>query len=152
MPNLFRTLDATIRSPKDRYLPLTLADGTTVVGVWAGSATEEKLNWHLREPGSQLTQSEPVATIASKADDNGDIIWGDAPPGAHLFFVLLPADPGKNYRLAKLVTTAATAAEAAYFRHDRFALFGKLNSDGTIVKIPPLDPPPPPPKAQGELF
>jgi hypothetical protein len=151
MPNLFRTHDGKIRNPSDR-LSLTLADGTAVEGVWAGSATEEKLDWHLRQPGSQITQSEPVAAIATKADDNGEIIWGDAPSEARLLFVLLPPATGKNYRLARMVTTAANAAQLAYFRHPRFSLFGQLKPDGTIARIPPPQPPPPPPKAQGELF
>jgi len=53
-----------------------------------------------------------------------EMIWGDAPPNARLFFVLVP-EPGKSYRLAKMVTTAATSPpQKAPFRHDRSALFG----------------------------
>ena len=80
------------------------------------------------------------------------MVWGDAPAGARLLFVLLAREPGKDYRLAKMVTTAATPAQSAYFRHDRSALFGKLRPDGTIETILPLSPKGPPPKAQGELF
>src|SRR5688572_16897249 len=67
--------------------------------------------------------------------------------GARLLFVVLAPEPGKNYRLAKM----ATPAQAAYFRHARFSLFGKLNPDETIAKIPPLEAPPPVPPAQGSL-
>ena len=151
MPNLYRNLDGDVRRPSTP-VPLLLADGSAAEGIWAGSATEEKLDRWLRKAGNQLAQSEPVAAVASKADDNGELIWGDAPEGARLFFVLEAAPPGKNYRLAKMVTTAATPAQAAYFRHDRSALFGTLQPDGTIRKIPPPEPPPPKGPAQGELF
>ena len=152
MCNFFRTLDGTIRKAGE-IVPLTLPDGTATSGVWAGSATEEKLHerW-LRPAGNQITQSEVVAAVASKADDNGEMIWGDTPAGAHVFFLLVAPEAGKGYRLAKMVTTKATPAQIAYFRHDRSALFGCLESGGTIVKISPVDPPPPPPPAQGELF
>jgi hypothetical protein len=151
MPNLFRTTDGQERKPGP-VIPFELTDGSTVEAIWAGSATEEKLDWWLRKPGSQLAQTEPVAAVASKADDDGELIWGDAPHGARLLFVIEAAPPGKSYRLAKMVTTAATAAQHAYFRHDRSALFGLLNADGSIKKIAPCQPPPPAGPAQGELF
>ena len=151
MPNLFRTLDGQIRKPS-QAISFELADGSVLEGVWAGSAQEEKLNWWLRNPGSDLAQSEPVAEIATKADDDDELQWGDAPTGARLFFVLQAPEPGKSYRKALMVTTAATPAQTVYFRHDRFSLFGHLKPDGSIVKIPPLDAPRPRPKAQGELF
>jgi hypothetical protein len=98
----------------------------------------------LRKAGHQLAQSEPIAAVAAKADDNGEIIWGNAPAQARLIFVLeAPAldKTGRPYRLAKMVTTAATPAQAAYFRHNRSSLFGQLQPDGTIHKISPLTPP-----------
>lgn len=151
MPNFFRTHDGRARKASN-LLPLTLPDGAIIEDVWAGSAMEEKLSWWLSRSGHQLTQSEEISKIASKADDNGEIIWGATPAGGRLFFVLLPPPTGKTYRLAKLVTTSATLAQAAYFRHERAALFGHLKPDGRIEKILPLVPPPPTPKAQGELF
>lgn len=151
MPHLFRTLDGIERKPSTS-IPLQLPDGSPIEGVWAGSATDEKLDWWLRKPGSQIAQGEPVAAIASKADDNGEIIWGDAPPGARLIFVLEAPPSGKNYRLAKMVTVTANSAQIAYFRHERFALFGTLQGDSRIQRIAPLAPPPPAAPPQGELF
>jgi hypothetical protein len=151
VPHLFRTRDGIERKPSTP-IPLQLADGSSAEGVWAGSATDEKLGWWLRKAGNQIAQGEPVGAIASKADDNGEMIWGDAPNGARLIFVLEASPPGKNYRLAKLVTVAATSSQVAHFRHERFALFGTLEPDGNIKRIPPLNPPPPPPPDQGELF
>src|SRR5882672_10022474 len=94
-----------------------------IEAIWAGSATEEKLRWWLDQRGHQLMQTEPAA--------------------ARLIFVLQPPEAGKNYRLAKMVTTAATPAQVAYFRHQRFALFGTLQPDGSIHRIAPVAPPPP---------
>ena len=93
MPHLYRTLEGIERKP-GAPIPLLFADGSSVEGIWAGSATDEKLGWWLRKAGNQIAQSEPVAAIASKADDNGEMIWGDAPNGARLFFVLEASPPG----------------------------------------------------------
>jgi hypothetical protein len=151
MPHLFRSSDDTLWKPASP-IPLELADGTKTEGIWAGSAQDEKLAWWLRNPGNQLAQSGEVAEIAIEAEDTKEMIWGPAPAGARLLFVLEAAPAGKNYRLAKMVTTAADDAQIAYFRHHRFSLFGSLNPDGSIARIPPVPPPPPTPPAQGELF
>ena len=154
MPNLFRTLDGKLCEPR-QTLTLTLADGTSVGGIWGGSAQEEKLRWWLSHPGNELAQSEVVAEIAIKSDDTKEIRWAAAPVGARLIFLLeAPAlsKTGETYRLAKMVTTAANPAEVAYFHHERTSLFGTLNPDGSISKIPPLQPPPPEPPDQSELF
>lgn len=151
MPHLFRNLDGKLWKPGEPVF-LTLADGTKVEGVWAGSAREDKLARWLRAPGNELAQTEEVSEIAIKADDTKETIWGAAPAGARLLFVLEPPPTGKNYRLAKMVTTAATPAQVIHFRHERFSLFGILKPDGTIAKIPPLPPPSPEHPTQGELF
>lgn len=151
MPNLFRTLDGVVRKPSTP-IPFERPDGTRVQAIWASSAQEEKLAWWLREPGNQLIQSEAISAIALRARDTREILWADAPPGARLIFLLQPPPPGKDYQLAKMVTTASTPDQLATFRHERFSLFGTLAPDGTISRIPPLRPPPPAPPAQRELF
>ncbi|MFO1511564.1 MAG: hypothetical protein U1F83_01405 [Verrucomicrobiota bacterium] len=151
MPHLFRTVDGKLWKPS-HPIQLTLANGTKNEGIWAGSAQEEKLTWWLRQPGNLLAQTEEVAEVAVKAEDTGKINWGAAPKEARLIFVLKTPTAGKNgqtYRLAKMVTTAATPAQLAYFRDERFSLFGALQSDGSIFRIPPLAPPSP---EQGELL
>lgn len=140
MPHLFRLQDGELIKP-GRPFPLTRPDASPVEGLWAGSATHEKIKWWLGKPGHELVQSAQVSEIGIKAEDDNELIWGDAPPGAHLMFVLLPAAPGKSYRLAKMVTTACTPAQTAYFRDKRCSLFGVLRSDGSIDVIPPLEPP-----------
>ena len=151
MPHLFRTLDGKQWKPS-QPITLTLVDGTKVEGIWAGSAQEEKLAWWLRKPGNLLAQTAEVAEIAVKAEDTNKINWGAAPKAARLIFVLEAPTVGKKgetYRLARMVTTAANPAQITYFRDERFSLFGTLQSDGTIIRIPPLSPPPP---EQGALL
>jgi len=156
MPHLFRTHDGNEWKP-GKPMALTLEDGTKVEGVWAGSAQVEKLPWWLSEPGSSLCQTDEVAAVAVRGEHTGETRWGNAPPGARLFFVLKPPQRGKNghaYRLAKLVTTASTEAQTKYFDDERFSLFGTFNPDGTIASIPSLPPPSEPGDGRrpGELF
>jgi hypothetical protein len=151
MPNLFRNTDGTVRKP-GVPIPFQYPDGRVFNAVWAGSATEEKLNWWLSAPGNELVQSELVTEIAVRDDKTKEIRWGDAPAGARLLFVLAAPEPGKNYRLAKIVTTAANAAQFARFHHHRFSLFGKFQPDGRLQKIAPVVPPLPEKPQQGELF
>ncbi|HWB06997.1 MAG TPA: hypothetical protein VG796_28500 [Verrucomicrobiales bacterium] len=138
--------------------PATLADGRQAIAVWGGCARYETLQekW-LFTSSNELAQGPPISEVAITDEETGKTRWGPAPPGARLLFVLLPAVTGKNgqdYRLAKLVTTEATAEELAYFRDRRVALFGTLSPDSKIQVIPPVSPPPPdePVPIQGELF
>ncbi|HSI62223.1 MAG TPA: hypothetical protein VLE43_03870 [Candidatus Saccharimonadia bacterium] len=138
-------------------MSLTLADGTRVEGVWAGSAQCEKLKWWLGKSGHDLAQTDEVAEVAVRGEHSGKVRWGEAPPGARLFFVLEPPKVGKTvhpYRLAKMVTTASTEEQSKYFEDERFSLFGTFNADGTIATIPSLPPPSGSPDslALGELF
>ncbi|QIF03139.1 hypothetical protein [Roseimicrobium sp. ORNL1] len=156
MPHLFRTHDGTEWKP-GKPMPLTLADGTQVEGVWAGSAQVEKLSWWLGKHGHDLAQTDEVAAVAVRGEQTGIERWGDAPSGTRLFFVLEAPKVGKSgqaYRLAKLVTTASTEAQTKYFDDERFSLFGNFNTDGTIAKIPSLPPPSGPEdmRRPGELF
>lgn len=152
MPHLFRTLNGREYRPGE-MLRLALADGTPVEGIWGGSAQGEKLLWWINKPGHLLSQTkDQIAGIAIRDADTGEIRWGAAPVGGHLFFVLKPPPSGKNYRIAKMVTTAATPAQAAYFNEERFSLFGTLGRDGSVREIEPPPSPPPDPPRQPELF
>jgi hypothetical protein len=150
MPNAFRTTTGDLWRA-GQSIPLTLPDGTVVTERWAGSAKEERLDWWLRPgSGNQLAHTPSVAAIGT--NDSGELLWADAAPGSHAFFVIVAPEPGKSYRLAKMVTATAEPALAVAIRHDRFALLGRLTPDGTIEKLTPPEPAAPPPPAQGELF
>jgi hypothetical protein len=125
------------------------------VGIWGGSAQGEKLKWWLIKPGNELTQTAVVSGVAVRDDESDEVRWGETPDGVRLLFVLeapVQGKTGEAYRIAKMVTAAATSAQLAYFRDERFALLGVLNPDGTIKPVEPLQPPQPEPPAQGELF
>jgi hypothetical protein len=144
VPHLFRTTDDIECKPGVRF-PLHLADGTEVEVIWAGSARHERLGWWLKKPGHQLGQSAEVSEVGIKGEDDGELRWAKTPAGARLFFVIEPEKTGKSgtsYRLAKLVTVAATAGQASCFRDERFALLGKWDDEDKMAIIAPLDPPP----------
>lgn len=154
MCNIYRTKKGKV-CKAGKPVDLSLADGSKTEGVWGGSATEEKLDWWLKKPGNELTQTDEVAEVGVKDTKTDDIAWAQAPDGAHLLFVLEAPVVGKNgapYRIAKMVTREATKAEAAYFREPRSALFGTMKPDRSIRRLSPLAAPPPRPSAQGELF
>lgn len=153
MCNKYRDEDGEHRAGE--VLDLLTHDGIVLSGKWAGSATREKLKWWASHPGAQLVQTpKPITEVSETAKDDGELQWCDAPDGARLFFVLEASPPGKDYRLAKLITTKATESQEAYFRRDRFPLLGRLNEAGEIEEIPPLPAPAPviKVKPQGELF
>lgn len=150
MPNAFRAIDGTLWKA-GQLIPLTLPDGSVVTEKWAGSATEEKLAWWLR-PSTENVLAHTPAVAAIGTDDGGEPVWADAPEGACAFFVITAPEPGKDYRLAKMVTTAASPAMAAWIGNDRFALLGTPRPNGGFVKVNPPDPPEPPPRPQLELF
>jgi hypothetical protein len=155
MPHQFRTTDGTDWKPS-RPFPLELADGAVVEGIWAGCAQYEKLSWWLKKPANQLARSAEVSAIAIKGEEDGKLRWGETPEGVHLFFVIEPPTVGKSgesYRLAKMVTIAATPEQVAFFQDERFALLGNWDEQRAISITPPAIPPAAAPSPrQGELF
>ncbi|WP_395745788.1 hypothetical protein [Prosthecobacter sp.] len=154
MCNIYRTTDGKVWKASQK-VDLSRADGSKVEGVWGGSAKQEKLDWWLKKPGHELTQTAEVAAVGVKDNKTEDVAWGDAPEGAHLLFVLEAPVVGKNgapYRIAKMVTREATEGEASYFQEPRCSLFGTMTADRGIRRLSPLPAPPPKPSAQSELF
>lgn len=154
MCNIYRAKNGKV-CKAGKPVDLSLPDGSKTEGVWGGSAQEEKLDWWLKKPGNELTQTAEIAEVGVKDNKTEDIAWGAAPEGAHLLFVLEAPVQGKNgvpYRIAKMVTRKASEAEEAYFKEPRCALFGTIKPDCSINRLSPLPPPPPKPSAQGELF
>jgi hypothetical protein len=157
MPHRFRTKDGTVYGPGGKTpFPVRLVDGSETIVIWGGCAQNEKLGWWLKKPGHEIGESaELVVGIAIEAEDTKEFIWGDAPEGARLIWVVEPptvSKAGTTYRLAKMVTVEATPEQLAYFRDTRFALLGTLDEAGKVRAIPALKPPPAIAPAQGELF
>jgi len=157
MPHRFRTANGKIFGPGNKTpFEVRLLDGRETEVIWAGCAQSEKLGWWLSRPDHVIAEStSKIAAIAIEAEDTKEFIWGDAPPGARLIWVVAPpvvSKAGTRYRLAKMVTVEATPAQLAYFRDTRFAIFGNLDAAGRVMEIPSLEAPPALPPAQGELF
>lgn len=156
MPHRFRSREGKVYGPGNKTpFPVWFADGTEAEVIWGGCAQNEKLSWWLRKPGHGIAQTAEVAAVAIEAEDTGEFVWGDAPAGVRLIFVVEPptvSKSGSSYRLAKMVTVEATAEQLAYFRDTRFALFGTLDGAGRVDAVASLEPPPALPPVQGELF
>jgi hypothetical protein len=156
MPHRFRSKEGKVYGPGSKTpFAVWFPDGTEAEVIWGGCAQNEKLGWWLRKPGHGIAQTGEVAAVAIEAEDTGEFVWGDAPEGARLIFVVEPptvSKSGSSYRLAKMVTVEATPEQLAYFRDTRFALLGRLDGTGKVAEIAPLEPPPAVPPAQGELF
>ena len=60
-----------------------------------------------------------VERFGEKDKATGQQNWEDAPAGSALEGLLLPTPPGKDYRLLKVVTQAATADQLARLGNDR---------------------------------
>lgn len=103
MPHLFRTTDGRLWKASQTVV-VTRADGTKLEGVWGGSAREERLDWWLSEPGSELAQTDEVAEVAVRDDDTKEVVWGPAPAGARIFFVL-KAPECRRRRLAGVIAS-----------------------------------------------
>lgn len=125
-------------------------------GKWAGSATHDKLKSYWlskRFPGNQLVQiTFDVRQISETDKETGESIWAPAPEGTRLFFVLEAPPPGKEYRLAKLLTVKANEEQLAFFNqeNDSVPFTGKVEG-GQLVLVP-LPPVGKRDKPQGELF
>jgi|GEM_PF-2389516 hypothetical protein len=69
--------------------------------VLAGCATEEKLNWWKTKGEEVLI---PAMGYGEKNKFNGNQAFGHLPEGSMIRGILLPPEPGRDYRILKIVT------------------------------------------------
>jgi hypothetical protein len=88
-------------------------------GVFAGPARNESRDYWIRKEGAEPVLVPDVSRFGEKDKVSGQQNWEDVPAGSGLEGLLLPIPPGKDYRLLKIVTQAATAEQFARLGNDR---------------------------------
>jgi hypothetical protein len=104
--------------------------------VFGGPARAESRNYWIKKEGAEPVLVPDISRFGEKDKATGAQNWEDVPDGSSMEGLLLPRPPGKDYRLLKVVTQAATPEQIAQLGNDR---------------VPILHPPPtPPPQADVE--
>ena len=104
--------------------------------VFGGPARNESRNYWIKKEGPEPVLVPDISRFGEKDKAMGAQNWEDVPAGSSMEGLLLPRPPGKDYRLLKVVTQAATPEQIARLGNDR---------------VPILHPPPtPPPQADVE--
>ena len=98
--------------------------------VFGGPAKSESRNYWIKREGAEDVRIPDVSRFGEKNQSTGEQGWEDIPPGSTLDGLLLPQPPGKDYRLLKIVTQAATPEQIARLGNDR----------APIVRLPAAKP------------
>lgn len=87
--------------------------------IFGGSARSESRNYWIRREGAEPVIVPEIERFGEKDKATGQQNWEDIPAGSALEGLLLPRPPGKDYRLLKIVTQAATEEQIARLGNDR---------------------------------
>ena len=87
--------------------------------VFGGAARNESRNYWIEREGAEPVIVPDIGRFGEKDKATGAQNWEDIPPGSALEGLLLPMPPGKDYRLLKVVTQAATEDQIARLGNDR---------------------------------
>jgi hypothetical protein len=91
--------------------------------IFGGPArSESRAYWQKRE-GAEPVLIPGIERFGEKNKATGAQNWEEVPPYNAMEGLLLPAPPGKDYRLLKIVTQPATAEQIQRFGNDRVPLF-----------------------------
>ena len=90
--------------------------------VFGGPARNESRNYWIKREGAEPVIVPEVERFGEKDKTTGQQNWEDVPAGTALEGLLLPKPPGKEYRLLKVVTQAATPDQFARLGNDRVPL------------------------------
>jgi hypothetical protein len=108
--------------------------------VFGGPArSESRAYWIKRERAEPVLVPE-IGRFGERHKLTGEQGWEDVPAHSAMEGLLLPRPAGKDYRLLKVVTQAATADQIARLGNDRVPIF-------TILAEPALPPLPAPDEA-----
>lgn len=87
--------------------------------IFGGPARQESRNYWIKREGAEDVIVPNVSRFGEKDKTTGQQNYEDVPPGTALEGLLLPTPPGKQYRLLKIVTQAATPEQIARLGNDR---------------------------------
>lgn len=87
--------------------------------VFGGPARTENRNYWIKREGAEEVRIPDVQGFGEQDKTSGRQNWEDLPDGSSLEGLLLPPPPGKDYRLVKVVTRAATPDEFQRLGNDR---------------------------------
>jgi hypothetical protein len=87
--------------------------------VFAGAAKSESRGYWISREQAEPVVIPRVSRYGEKNKETGAQSWEDVPEGTAFEGLLLPQPPGKTYRLLKVMTKPATAAQAARWGNDR---------------------------------
>jgi hypothetical protein len=111
-------LTVKIRGPGGDYeLPLE--------AIFGGPARVESKGYWIKREGAQPAIIPDVSRFGEKNKSTGQQGWMDVPPGSSLEGLLLPSPPGKDYRLVKVLTQEASAAELALLGNNRMPVVNR---------------------------
>ena len=91
--------------------------------VFGGPARNESRNYWIKREGAEPVIVPDIERFGEKDKTTGQQNWENVPAGSAMEGLLLPTPPGKDYRLLKVVTQAATAEQLARLGNDRAPLF-----------------------------
>jgi hypothetical protein len=111
--------------------------------VFAGPARSESPDYWIKREGAEAVLIPEISRFVEKDKQSGRQTWEDVPGGSAMEGLLLPVPPGKDYRLLKIVTQAATPEQLARLGNDRVPILCSAphpyteNRDCVVSSPPP---------------
>ena len=87
--------------------------------IFGGPARQESRDYWIKREGAEPVLIPDIERFGEKSKATGAQNWEDVAPDSAMDGLLLPRPPGKEYRLLKVVTQAATAEQFARLGNDR---------------------------------
>lgn len=91
--------------------------------VFGGPARSESRSYWIKREGAEEVVVPGITSFGEKSKVDGKQNWESVPIGSALAGLLLPTPPGKDYRLLKIVTQAATSDQELRLGNDRAPVF-----------------------------
>jgi hypothetical protein len=112
--------------------------------VFGGPARSERRDYWIKRQGAEPVLVPEITRFGEKDQATGAQNWEDVAEHSAMEGLLLPCPAGKDYRLLKVVTQAATADQIARLGNDRVPLFSLLAARPLPRPAVPAEHPAPP--------